>query len=73
MHQKIIDKFFLNESIKDNNKGKNDEWIKFINENIDASNYNNYNNNDEFINDIDNINHFIFNKVTSQNCSNKNN
>ena len=60
MHQKIIDKFFLNESIKDNNKGKNDEWIKFINENIDASNYNNYNNNDEFITDIDNINHFIF-------------
>ena len=70
MHQKIIDKLFLNESIKDDNKAKNDEWIKFINDNIDMSNYNNYNNNDEFINDIDKINHFIFNKVTSQNCSN---
>jgi len=33
MHHKIIDKFFLNEFIKDNNKGKNDEWIKLINEN----------------------------------------
>ena len=71
MHQKTIDKLFLNESIKDDNKAKNDEWIKFINDNIDMSNYNNYNNNDEFINDIDKINHFIFNKVTSQNCSNK--
>ena len=70
MHQKIIDKLFLNESIKDNNKAKNDEWIKFINDNIDISNYNNYNNNDEFINDIDKINRFIFNKVTSQNYSN---
>ena len=71
MHQKVIDKIFLNESIKDNNIEKNDdEWIKFINDNIDISNYNNYNNNDEFINDIDKINHFILNKVTSQNCSN---
>ena len=70
MHQKIIDKLFLNESIKNDNKAKNDEWIKFINDNIDMPNYNNYNNNDEFINDIDKINHFIFNKVTSQNCSN---
>ena len=68
MHQKVIDKIFLNESIKDDNKGKNDEWTKFINDNIDMSNHNNYN--DEFINDIDNINHFILNKVTSQNCSN---
>ena len=70
MHQKIIDKLFLNESIKDNNKAKNDEWINFINDNIDISNYNNYNNNDEFINDIDKINSFIFNKVKSQNYSN---
>jgi len=73
MHQKIIDKLFLNESIKSDNKAKNDEWIKFINDNIDMTSYNNYNNNDEFINDIDKINHFIFNKVTSQNCSNNNN
>ena len=66
MQQKIIDKIFLKESIKDDNKGKNDEWTKFINDNIEV---NNYNNNDEFINDIDNINHFILNKVTSQICN----
>ena len=68
MNQKIIDKIFLEESIKNDNKIKNDEWTKFINDNIDISNNNNLNNNDEFINDIDKINHFILNKVTSQNC-----
>ena len=72
MQQKVIDKIFLKESIKDNNKGNNDEWTKFINDNIESNNYNNYNNNDEFINDIDNINHFILNKVTSQVCTNNN-
>ena len=66
MHQKIIDKMFLNESNKNDNKIINDDWTKFINENMDISNNNNYNNNDEFINDIDNINHFILNKVTSK-------
>ena len=67
MQQKIIDKIFLNESIKNDNNIKNDEWTKFINDNIDVSNYN-YNNNDEFVNEIDKINHFILNKVKSQAC-----
>jgi CCR4-NOT transcription complex subunit 4 len=68
MNQKIIDKIFLDESIKSDNKTKNDEWTKFINDNIDISNNNNFNNNDELINDIDKINHFIINKVTSKTC-----
>ena len=67
MQQKIIDKMFINDSIKKDNKIINDDWIKFINDNIDTSNNNN---NDEFINDIDKINHFILNKVTSQTESN---
>ena len=66
MQQKIIDKIFLNESIKEYNKGINDDWAKFINDNIETNNFN-YNN-DEFTNDIDNISHFIFNKATSQIC-----
>ena len=66
MHPKVIDKMFLNESIKNDNKILNDDWTKFINDNMDISNNNNYNNNDEFISDIDNINHFILNKVTSK-------
>ena len=68
MHQKIIDKIFLSESIKDDKEGKNDDWTKFINDNIEVTNYSNYSNNsnDEFVNDIDNINHFILNKVSSQ-------
>ena len=69
MQYKIIDKMFINESIKNDNKIKNDEWIKFINDNLDKSNTNNYNN-DEFANEIDNISHFIFNKVSSQTGSN---
>ena len=68
MHQKIIDKIFLNESIKEDKEGKNDDWTKFINDNIEVTSNNSYNinNNDEFVNDIDNINHFILNKVSSQ-------
>ena len=69
MHPKIIDKMFLNESIKNDNKIINDDWTKFINDNMDISNNNNYNNNDEFVNDIDNINHFILNKVSSKGSS----
>ena len=68
MNQKIIDKIFLDESIKNDNKTKNDEWTKFINDNIDISNNNNFNNNDELVNDIDKISHFIINKVTSKTC-----
>jgi hypothetical protein len=67
MQQKIIDKIFLNESIKEENKGKNDDWTKFIKDNIESNNFN-YNN-DELVNDIDNINHFILNKATSQICT----
>ena len=69
MQYKIIDKMFINESIKKDNKIKNDEWIKFINDNLDTSNLNNFNN-DEFINDFDKIDHFIHNKVSSQSGSN---
>ena len=66
MQQKVIDKIFLNEFIKEDNKGKNDEWTKFINDNIES---NNFYKNDELIDDIDNISHFIINKATSQICS----
>ena len=71
MQQKIVDKMFINESIKKDNKIKNDEWIKFINDNIDSTNYSNHNS-DEFVNDIDNINHFIYNKVNEQTESKNN-
>ena len=40
MQQKVIDKIFLKESIIDNNKENNDDWTKFINDNIEANNYN---------------------------------
>ena len=70
MQHKIIDKYFLNDSIKNDNKITNDEWIKFINDNFEITNINNFNN-DELENEIENINHFIFNKATSQQCSNK--
>ena len=66
MHQILIDKIILNESIKDNKEDKYDEWMKFIKDNIEITNCNEHNNNDEFVNDIDNINHFILNKVSSQ-------
>ena len=70
MHPKVIDKMFLNESIKNDNKIINDDWTKFINDNLDISNNNNYNNNDEFISDIVDISNFILNKVTSKESSN---
>ena len=63
MQPKLIDQFFLDESIKNNKEIINDEWTKFINENIDTYNYYNIYNNDEFTNDIDNINNFIFKKT----------
>ena len=70
MQYKIIDKIFLNDLIKNDNKAINEEWVKFINENIEMANSNNFNN-DELVKDLDNINHFVFNKVSSQECSNK--
>ena len=63
MKPKIIDQFFLDESIKNNKEIINDEWTKFINDNIDTYNYNNIYHNDEFTDDIDNINNFIFKKT----------
>ena len=63
MQTKLIDKIFLNESIKNNNEIINDEWTKFINDNIDTYNNNLYNK-DEFTDDIDNINDFLYNKIT---------
>ena len=71
MQPKLIDKFFLDESIKNNNEVINDEWTKFINDNIDMCNYNSLYNNDEFMDDIDNINDFILNKITTKPCSGK--
>jgi len=66
MQQKLIDKIFLNESIKNDNIGQNDDWTKFINDNIDMTNNTDINSNDEFANDIDQINDFIFKKVNSK-------
>ena len=63
MQPKLIDQFFLDESIKNNKEIINDEWTKFINDNIDTYNYNNLYHNDEFTDDIDNINNFIFKKA----------
>ena len=63
MQPNLIDQFFLNESIKNNKEIMNDDWTKFINENIDTYNYNNIYNNDEFTDDLDNINNFILNKT----------
>ena len=63
MQPKLIDQFFLDESIKNNKEIINDEWTKFINDNIDTYNYNNLYHNDEFTDDIDNINNFIFKKT----------
>ena len=71
MQPKIIDKIFLNESINSDSTQENDEWTKFINDNIDTNSYNN-NNNDEIINEINNINKFILNTVPSKVCSDNN-
>ena len=73
MQPKMIDKIFLKESINNDNTKENDEWTKFINDNIDTSNYNN---NDESVNEIkeiNDINNFILKKVTppSPNDNNK--
>ena len=48
----------------------NDDWKKFINDNIDTNNYNN-SNNEEIINGINDINKFILNTVPSQVCKEK--
>ena len=63
----MIDKIFLKESINKDNIKENDEWTKFINDNIDTNNYNK-DNNDEIINEINNINKFILKAVPSEFC-----
>ena len=66
MQQQLIDKIFLKESIKNDNIGQNDDWTKFINDNIDMTNNSDINNSDEFANEIEQINDFIFKKINSK-------
>ena len=70
----MIDKIFLKESINNDNTKENDEWTKFINDNIDTNNYNNNtnNNNDEILNELNNLNKFIIKTVPSQVCNENN-
>ena len=71
MQQKLIDKIFLNESIKNDNKGQNDEWTKFIYDNIDMTNKNDINNNkDELTEDLEHINDFILKKSLKKSDNN---
>ena len=71
MQQKLIDKIFLNESIKNDNKGQNDEWTKFIYDNIDMTNKNDINNNkDELTEDLEHINDFIIKKSIKKSDNN---
>ena len=64
MQQKTIDKIFLNESKNNDNINKDDEWIKFINDNIVTNNDIRNDNNDEYINELNRVNNFILNKVS---------
>ena len=64
MQQKTIDKIFLNESKNNDNINKDDEWIKFINDNIVTNNDNRNDNNDGYINELNRVNNFILNKVS---------
>ena len=70
MQQKLIDKIFLNESIKNDNIGQNDEWTKFINDNIDVTNNSEINNNDDFEEELKNINDFILKKSLQKSDNN---
>ena len=65
MQQKTIDKIFLNESKNNEKINKDDEWTKFINDNIITNNYNKNDNNDDYINDLNLVNNFILNTVNS--------
>ena len=64
MQQKTIDKIFLNESKNNDNINEDDEWIKFINDNIVTNNDSRNDNNDEYINELNRVNNFILNKVS---------
>ncbi len=70
MQQKLIDKIFLNESIKNDNIGQNDEWTKFIYDNIDITNKNEINNKDELAEDLEHINDFIVKKSLQKSDNN---
>ena len=70
MQQKLIDKIFLNESIKNDNIGQNDEWTKFIYDNIDMTNKNEINNKDELAEDLEHINDFIVKKSLQKSDNN---
>ena len=73
MHQKVIDGILEKESIKDDEEAKIDDWTQFIKDNTESPNNsqitidNNpkFNCNDEYISDVENINKFILNKVSS--------
>ena len=75
MHQKLIDGILEKESIKDDEEAKIDDWTQFIKDNTESpnnsqiliDNNHKFNYNDEYINDIENINKFILNKVSSMN------
>ena len=67
MQQKLIDKMFLNESIKNDNISQNDEWTKFIKDNTEISNYNNLNNSEDMMNELDKINNLIMRNVSPKN------
>ena len=75
MHQKAIDGILEKESIKDDEEAKIDDWTQFIKDNTESpnnsqvviDNNSKFNYNDEYINDIENINKFILNKVASMN------
>jgi len=71
MQQKLIDKIFLNESIKNDKIGQNDEWTKFIYDNIDVKSKNDINNNkDEATEDLEHINDFILKKSLKKSDNN---
>ena len=70
MQQKLIDKIFLNESIKNDNIGQNDEWTKFIYDNIDMTNKNEINNKDDLAEDLEHINDFIVKKSLQKSDNN---
>ena len=70
MQQKLIDKIFLNESIKNDNIGQNDEWTKFIYDNIDMTNKNEINNKDDLAEDLEYINDFIVKKSLQKSDNN---
>ena len=60
----------MNESIKNDNIGQNDEWTKFIYDNIDMTNKNEINNKDDLAEDLEHINDFIVKKSLQKSDNN---